>query len=264
MDRILYKSEREIDALNPQDISHLLLSFGRLGLQMGQIATKLSDVAGQSLAQFKTQEIVSMLWGYAKLGIHPGNYLINSVTNEVQCRHRQFKTAELCILLWSTTVIHCWNKTSLAFLAIELSRPERRNSMQTQCFANTTWAFGKILSLKLEEYELPLWYLENFMIEILSSAHNRLLKSKPIELGQVLYAAALLSYVDTPLYNGFANCFISRPSTFKNWELVLFVWAFGKVKYSHDRLFYEVTYESKKESKILSIFHLSPWDLRIL
>merc|ERR1739848_583008 len=53
----------------------------------------------------------------------------------------------------------------------------------------------------------------------------------------------VISFVST-LYDAVADQAIPHLHRFRNWELVLLVWAFGKVKYSHKQLLKNVLEES--------------------
>jgi len=240
---VLEKAENDSSELKPQDISHLILSCGRLGFRKVNKLDMLGTLAGPMFSNFKPQEIANIFWGYAKLDLQPGNKLLDFMATEIRKRNKKFKTMELCILLWSLAVLDIWMETFIYTFAIQLTETDHRKYFRTQCIANTIWAYGKILALPQSK---DLLTYRCFLLDILSLANDMLQHFKPQELVQLICTIAQLNYTDVSLHDTVADYSISRLCAFKNRELVLTTWAFGKVKYPHTWLLQSVTNESLK------------------
>merc|ERR1712187_1000347 len=80
-------------------------------------------------------------------------------------------------------------------------------------------------------------------------------------MGKLVYATAILNHVDSILFIKVAEKVILRIKYFSTSELVLLIWSFGKVKFSHQLLLKNLTKELITRIKYSKQCPLKPLDI---
>ncbi|EFJ48303.1 hypothetical protein VOLCADRAFT_91074 [Volvox carteri f. nagariensis] len=127
----------------PVDCANSVVAFAYLDYLHTELLRQIVAVMLDSMDDFQPGEVCQVLWGFAKLGCHPGATLLHEVVATVHRNVRQYGTQELVLVLWA--LVRLGHKPGVRFLYdVETTLLQRLPHMAPPDLSLSVWTFAHL------------------------------------------------------------------------------------------------------------------------
>lgn len=208
-----------VKRLNPTDMAMVMWACGRMRSGSTMLCSQLTVAGISRVAQFKTCELSTFVWGMCHTG-QQSPEILRAAARRMLETPGDFASEELVRLLWSFTRMR-WREARHNHvherIVAELARPERVGKLLPQDFSNTMWSLAQ-MQVFADPKDLD---------ELAEAAAGLVHRFKEQELANLVYGYGAQRHWHEGLMTAAAAEVLLRKERFQDKELCMFLWAVG-------------------------------------
>ena len=131
--------------LKPGEVSILVWAFAKMGHRPDEAALPvLVDVCLVQMVAFKAQELANCLWGFASMGVYPGDEFLRALSQEARSRPgAEFSASNVAQMLWGFAALSY--EPDLAALEFFSAQIEARlPEFSAQGLSMVLWSYARL------------------------------------------------------------------------------------------------------------------------
>ncbi|GIL57634.1 hypothetical protein Vafri_12829 [Volvox africanus] len=203
----------------PADCANAVVAFAYLDYLHTELLRQVVAVVLESMDDFQPGEVCQVLWGFAKLGCHPGSALLHEAVGVVHRRVRQYGTQELVLVLWA--LVRLAYKPGVRFLYdVETTLLQRLPHMAPADFSLSVWTFAH---LRYKAVRL--------LDEVPAAVGPQLRNCSNAELCSLASGFATAHHYHRVLLDAVAGVVLNRIETLTHQEVCIVLWTYGTFRH---------------------------------
>ncbi|GLI67916.1 hypothetical protein VaNZ11_012243 [Volvox africanus] len=203
----------------PADCANAVVAFAYLDYLHTELLRQVVAVVLESMDDFQPGEVCQVLWGFAKLGCHPGSALLHEAVGAVHRRVRQYGTQELVLVLWA--LVRLAYKPGVRFLYdVETTLLQRLPHMAPADFSLSVWTFAH---LRYKAVRL--------LDEVPAAVGPQLRNCSNAELCSLASGFATAHHYHRVLLDAVAGVVLGRIETLTHQEVCIVLWTYGTFRH---------------------------------
>eukprot|EP00198_Chlamydomonas_reinhardtii_P003727 XP_001693063.1 predicted protein [Chlamydomonas reinhardtii] len=203
----------------PVDCANAVVAFAHLDYVHPELLRQIVQTVLDTLDDYAPGEVCQVLWGFARLGVHPGPAFLAEVVDAVQWRLQGYGTQELGMVLWA--LVRLGYKPGPRFLRdVESVLLARLPHMAPGDIAITVWSFARL------RYKAV-----RFLDEVPAAVGPQLHKCRSSELCSLISGFATAHHYHKSLLDAVADVLLSRLDGLSHHEVATALWTFGTFRH---------------------------------
>ncbi|KXZ44569.1 hypothetical protein GPECTOR_65g187 [Gonium pectorale] len=199
----------------PADCANTLVAFANLDFMHRELLKQLVVTVLDTLDDFQPGELAQVLWGFARVGCHPGEHFVEELVEAVQWRMQYYSTQELTMVLWS--LVRLRHRPGLRFLQLaEGTLLQRLPHMAPVDVCVSVWTFAH---LRYKAVRL--------LDEVPQAIAPQLHACKNSELCALVSAFATAHHFHRVMLEAVAAVAVPRLETISARDVAVLLWTYG-------------------------------------
>ncbi|KAG2427215.1 hypothetical protein HXX76_010931 [Chlamydomonas incerta] len=203
----------------PVDCANAVVAFAHLDYVHPELLRQIVQTMLDTLDDYAPGEVCQVLWGFARLGVHPGHAFLAEVVDAVQWRLQGYGTQELDMVLWALVRLNY--KPGPRFLRdVESVLLARLPHMAPCDIAIAVWSFARL------RYKAV-----RFLDEVPAAIGPQLHNCRSAELCSLMSGFATAHHYHKSLLDAVADVLLSRLDGLTHHEMATALWTFGTFRH---------------------------------
>ncbi|GIL90972.1 hypothetical protein Vretimale_17077 [Volvox reticuliferus] len=203
----------------PADCANAVVAFAYLDYLHTELLRQVVAVVLESIDDFQPGEVCQVLWGFAKMGCHPGASLLHEAVSVVHRNVRQYGTQELVLVLWA--LVRLAYKPGVRFLYdVETTLVQRLPHMAPADFSLSVWTLAH---LRYKAVRL--------LDEVPAAVGPQLRNCSNAELCSLASGFATAHHYHRVLLDAVAGVVLSRIESLTHQEVCIVLWTYGTFRH---------------------------------
>ncbi|KAG2429447.1 hypothetical protein HYH02_014029 [Chlamydomonas schloesseri] len=205
--------------LKPVDCANAVVAFAHLDYVHPELLRQIVQTVLDTLDDYQPGEVSQVLWGFARLGVHPGPGFLAEVVDAVQWRLAGYGTQELGMVLWA--LVRLGYKPGPRFLRqVEGLLLGRLPHMAPRDMAMATWCFARL------RYKAVRW-----LDEVPAALGPQLRAASSAELCAVMSGFATAHHYHKALLDAVSEELLGRLEALSHQEVATALWTLGTFRH---------------------------------